>query len=163
MLLQTMSYFLTNCHLANYTHFSCKLSSCKLYLCSFLQSIILQTLFFFSYKLSSCKLYMCYFSCNIGPYPIASSPVAQMWTRRSSFQFGLILTALPLTQWVKFLSPSYHCVHQRFLSNHKCPCRLFGDLAQVLLLLQTVILQDARTFLANYHLVNCIYVLFCKV
>ena len=119
--------------------------------------------FFLSYKLSSCKLYLCSFSCSIGPYPMASSPMAQMWTWRSSFQFGLILMALPLTQWVKFLSPSYHCVLQRFLSNHKCPRRLFGDLAQMLLLLQTVILQTVRTFLANYHLVNCIYVLFCKL
>ena len=128
-----------NCHLARCTHFSCKLSSCKLYLCSFLQSIILQTVFvlFFSLQTTILQIVSMLFFLQHWLYPMASSPVAQMWTWRSSFQFGLILTALPLTQWVKFLSPSYHCILQRFLSNHKCPCRLFGDLRQVFLLLLT--------------------------
>ena len=26
---------------------------------------------------------------------------------------------------------NYHCMLQRFSSNHKCPCRLFGDMPQV--------------------------------
>ena len=90
MLLQIVPTFLANYHLL------------KLYLCSFLQSIILQTvsmIFFFhanyylanciyvpfSYKLSSCKLYLCSFSCSIRPYHMASSPMAYMWTWRSSF------------------------------------------------------------------------------
>lgn len=119
--------------LANCTLLSCKLSSFKPYLCSFLANCIytlfLQTIILWTISmLFPCKLYLCSLFYSIGLYPMVSSPMVRMWIWRSSFQCRLISTTSPFTWWEKFPSPSYHCMPQRFLSNHRCLYRLFRDL-----------------------------------
>ena len=122
-------FIFLRCHLglqiAFHTFANSVLLSCKLYLCPFFLANCIYVLFCANYHLAH---YICAFFLVALGTDVNLKVFLSVWAHLNGLTSDSV-SKIPFSQ--------YHCMLQRFLSNHKCPCRLFGDLGQVFLWLMT--------------------------